>query len=343
MEVQLCGSYFEMGEQHGAILKDEINAFLNDGLFQINELSCKPINKNNIHVYVEVYKEMIQLHLPEVYEEITGLAQGAAITIDEAILLQVRREIIGIGSFTLLGDCSSFGIHKPGNIVTAQTIDLNGRMTSLGHVIRWRPTNKDNLEVLQYSFAGLLGYAGMNNRGLAITINLVVSDGWKAGIPPYLLVRKFLECNTINECIDLIEEIPIASSRSFIIQDKERQIILEVTPTQHRIIESGILLHTNHYLHEELLHLDKLNIFSKNSSIKRLNILKSHLNEQSGLEDIVSIFKDHSVFPVGICAHNEDNSKSNETVASVIMYPEKQHFYALRGKPCQNNYNLYSF
>ena len=240
-----------------------------------------------------------------------------------------------------MGDCSSVGIHNSDNIVTAQTIDLNGDMTELGNVFRIKPENKNNLEILQYSFAGLLGYVGMNNFGLAITINLVISDGWQVGIPPYLLARKFLEFKTIEECIELVKRIPIASSRSFIIQDKYRQINLEITPTEYRVIESDFLLHTNHYLHSDFITKDKLNIFSKNSSIKRLNILQSGLKDGSSLDDIKFIFQDHSVFPVGICAHNQGNYKINETVAAVIMYPNKKDFYALKGKPCINNYNLH--
>ena len=341
-EIQLSGTYFEMGKQHGLLLKKEIQSFLQDDFFQINKLCSKSINANNIKEYVEPYHKVIQKHLPELFEEICGIASGAEITIEEAVLLQIRREIIGINSFTLTGDCSSLGIYHPHNRVTAQTIDLNGDMTNLGQVFRIKPTSKNNLEIVQYSFAGLLGYMGMNSFGLAITINLVVSDRWQIGIPPYLLVRKFLECKTIDECLEIVKEMPIASSRSFIIQDKSRQVNLETAPTTYRIIESTFLIHTNHYLHKDFISEDKLNIFSKNSSIKRLNILKAGLTENSGLNDIKLILQDHSIYPVGICAHNEGNININETVASVIMYPETQHFYALKGKPCQNNYNLYT-
>lgn len=340
-EIQLSGTYYEMGEQHGTLLKEDIHRFLDDGFFQINRLCKKTITEQNIKEYVNGYQELIQLHLPEIYDEIKGISKGAGITLDEAILLQIRREIIGTSAFTLAGDCSSLGVHRANDIVAAQTIDLNGDMTSLGQVFRIKPANKDNLEILQYSFSGLLGYMGMNNFGLTVCINLVISDGWQVGIPPYLLVRKFLECRSVDECVECLKSLPIASSRSFTIQDRNRQIILEITPKEYRIIESDVLLHTNHYLHEDLRKEDAVNIFSKNSSIKRLDVLSTLLRDKYSLNDIKAAFQDHSIYPVGTCAHNESNFNWSETVAAVIMYPKQGEFYALKGKPCKEIYKIF--
>ncbi|MFK7000956.1 C45 family autoproteolytic acyltransferase/hydolase [Flavobacterium oreochromis] len=342
-EIQLSGTYYEMGKQHGSFLKEDIHRFLEDGYFQINRLCNKPINGKNVKAYTEVYQQSIQRYLPEIYEEIKGLSEGAGITLEDAILLQIRREIIGSNAFTLAGDCSSIGIHRPNNLLAGQTIDLNGDMTSLGQVFKLKPFGKDKPEILQYSFSGLLGYMGMNNFGLSVCINLVVSNGWQAGIPPYLLVRKFLECKQIDECLDCIKSLPIASSRSFIIQDKHKQIILEITPSKYRVIESDILLHTNHYLHEDLQKDDVVNIFSKNSSRKRLEVLQAQIAEKQELEDIKTMFRDHSVYPVGTCAHNESNFNWSETVAAVIMQPKEGIFHALKGKPCKENYSVFKF
>jgi len=342
-EVKLEGSYYDVGVQHGKILKCEINDFLKRDFFQINRLSSKRITEKNVSKYVLPYKDIIRTNLPGIYDEVRGLSVGASISLDLAVLLQIRREIIGTSPFTLTGDCSTVGIYNVDKVINAQTIDLNGDMTNLGNVFRINiKGDKNNSEILQYSFSGLLGYMGMNNKGLSVTINLVVSDDWKIGVPPYLLARKFLEFETIEECIELVKNIPIASSRSFLIQDKNKQVILEVTTDDFRIIQSDFLIHTNHFLHKDFISKDVLNVLSKNSSQKRYQILKENLSKTSNKEDIVNIFKDHSLFPVGICAHSRGNIHINETVASVIMYPPERKFYALKGKPCENNYNLFT-
>ncbi|MGN6601359.1 MAG: C45 family autoproteolytic acyltransferase/hydrolase [Ginsengibacter sp.] len=342
-EVELEGSPYERGEKHGKVLKDQIQSFLQDNLAQINILRASPIDRVQLPHLVRPYAEMIAFHLPEIMDELRGLAIGAGISLEEAVMLQIRREIIGTAGLTLAGDCSCFGFHSPDQVVLGQTIDLNGEMTSLGQVFRIVAQNSSSPQILMYSFAGLLGYMGMNSRGLAVLINLVVSDGWKPGIPPYLMVRKFLECQTIEECITFAKGIPIASSRSFLLSDKSRQVILEITPRDQRVIEGEFLVHTNHYLHQDFRPLDRLNIFSRNSSFKRLALLQERLRDHcTDLDAIQSVFADHSLFPVGICAHNEQQLKLNQTVAAVVMYPQLLDFWALKGKACEGTFQLFT-
>jgi len=343
-EIVLSGTSFEIGEQHGKLLKADINNFLKKDFAEINLLRNDPLDEDLLTSYVQPYKEVISQYLPEVLEELKGLAYGAEITLDEAVLLQVRREMIGTKGFTLIGDCSSFGVHNTNQIIVGQTIDLPGDMTHLGQVFKLKPSKKESPEIIMYSFAGLLGYMGMNSFGVSVGINLVVSGGWGVGVPPYLLVRTFLECKNIEECIHIVEKIPRASSRSFIISDSKRQIIIELTTTDYRIIESEFLTHTNHYLHEDFIKEDKVNIFSRNSSIKRNQLIdKSLRNKVVEMDDVKSLFADHSLYPVGICAHNEGNLTWTETVAAVVMYPQEGKFYALKGKPCQEQYKSFEF
>src|SRR5689334_5199695 len=96
-EILLQGSAFEIGEQHGKLLKNEIAAFLSDNLAQVNLLKYSPLH-GDLSEFVAPYKEMINIHLPEIMQELEGLAKGAEISIDQAVLLQIRRELIGVGN-----------------------------------------------------------------------------------------------------------------------------------------------------------------------------------------------------------------------------------------------------
>jgi len=235
-------------------------------------------------------------------------------------------------------------LHTAGRVIVGQTIDLNGNMTGLGRVFSMQPGNGHAPGVLMYSFAGLLGYMGMNSAGVAVAINLVISDEWRVGVPPYLLVRRLLSCTSVKECLNVIEQIPRASSRSFIICDKEQQITVEMTPTRHRVIEAPFLAHTNHYLHPDLTAADRMNIFSRDSSVQRLRILQQQLNDPGlTLQHIQEVFSGHTLYPTGICAHNQSNLKLNETVAAVIMYPSEGTMWALKGKPCTGHYSPFKF
>jgi len=331
-EIVLNGTAFEIGRQHGFYLKEEIHKFLHVNFAEIDTVG--KCTKD-----VSAYSEIIKAWYPDFYMEIRGISEGAAISMEQAVLLQIRREVVGTLSYTLMGDCSSVAAFNDGDSIIAQTIDLNGDMTEFGHVYRIRKSGMP--EILQYSFAGLLGYMGMNDAGLAVAINLIVSAGWNVGVPPYLIARKFLECNSIDECLTTLENLPLASSRSFLITDKTQLINLEITPNSFRVLKGKYLSHTNHMLHDDLKQLDKLNIFSKNSSIVRKQRLDHYVSQSRDQSTIKRAFKDHSLYPVGICAHNEGNNQLSETVAAVIMHPLKKEFWALKGKPCQKDYKLY--
>ncbi|PZR04406.1 MAG: hypothetical protein DI539_25560 [Flavobacterium psychrophilum] len=183
---------------------------------------------------------------------------------------------------------------------------------------------------------------GMNEFGLAITINLVVSKGWQIGIPPYLLVRRLLQSHTIEECLQIIKTLTIASSRSLSIMDQTRLVNIEVTPTGWKMIENNYLSHTNHFLHPDWTESESLNSFSKNSSVKRKSILDHYMAKGLNLSNIQLAFEDHSLYPVGICAHNEGDDRLSETVAAVIMRPRLKQFLALKGNPCKNKYFYFS-
>ncbi|WP_430412288.1 C45 family autoproteolytic acyltransferase/hydolase [Kordia sp.] len=342
--IKLAGNPYEIGFSHGKQLKDDIQSFLGDHDALIHILRRKTIEKEQLSEIINSYTKMIGLHCPEILLELEGLSKGAEISMENAVLLQIRRELIGTNSFTLTGDCSSFAIKKDDTHILGQTIDLNGDMTAIGHVFKINGESQKLPNIILYSFAGLLGYMGMNSYGLSVCINMVVSSDWQLGIPPYLLVRKFLNCKTIEECIEVVEKIPRASSRSFTISDGKRQVILELTVSDYRIIEGDHLLHTNHYLHEDFIALDTMNIFSQNSSRQRLKLLEEKLEDGNlSLQHIAEVFADHSLYPVGICAHNKSNIHLNETVASIIMDPKEKHFYAAKGKACESVFKQFSF
>ncbi|MFN7494572.1 MAG: C45 family autoproteolytic acyltransferase/hydrolase [Cyclobacteriaceae bacterium] len=335
LELNLRGdSHYELGKSHGAILRKTIQEFVQQGVAGINRTRKSPIAMTALPELISPYLKKISQQLPDFEDEIRGLADGAQIPLEAAVLLQIRREVIGTNQYTLTGDCSSVGIFKNEGTILAQTIDLDGSMTNLGNVFRISKRGKP--EILQYCFAGLLGYMGMNSAGLAVAINLVVSDGWSDGISPYLLARKFLEQESIDECLQVVKTVSVASSRSFLIVDRTRLVTLEITPDDYRVIEGIYQTHANHFLHPDFAKVDRLNVFSKNSSIKRMIALDSYIKADQNETSIKRAFADHSIYPVGICAHSD--GMHNETVASVIMHPHQGKFLALKGKPCQNQY-----
>ena len=268
-EITLKGSPYERGFQHGSALKKEINEFLDDNKARINTLRHSPLSRETMDKLINQHAAIIEKDLPDIAAEIKGLAAGASIDYTDAVLLQIRRELIAYEEPSSIdGDCSTVAYSNPDTgIITGQTIDIAGDIGSLGYVFRILPDSTDDPEILIYGFAGLIGYMGMNSFGISININMVVSEGWKPGVSPYLLSRHFLNFKSIDECIKVIQNCRISSSRCFTITDGSDMITVEITPDQYAITEdSQCLLHTNHYMHKSMKESERMHFLFHNSS-----------------------------------------------------------------------------
>lgn len=345
-KIILQGSPYERGIQHGEQLKNEIRDFLNDNFARINLIRQTPLSSGQISSIVSHHQKIINEDVPGIAEEIKGLAKGAGISYQQAVLLQIRRELINYPGTADQGDCTAAAFLDPElGAVTAQTIDLNSNMSDLGCVLHSIPDNPEHPEMLMYSFAGLLGYLGINSAGISVGINMLLSDGWKPGVSPYLLVRQVLGQSSLEDCIKEITRVRRSSSRNFLITSGQKLVNIELTADDIDIIENSTITHTNHYLHEKFLKHDRINILSKNSSIRRLDILNKRIIENNKTPDVsqlFEIFSDHSLYPVGICAHSQGNIRLAESVGAVVLYPQAGIMYARKGNPCKGKTEVFS-
>jgi isopenicillin-N N-acyltransferase like protein len=333
--VRLSGDPRSRGVEHGRKLSSQIKRLLSDDCARINCHLSRPVPEEKIFAYVKEFAYEIEKELPLISAEIKGLADGAGTSYEEAVLLQTRREILMHLRKGANNDCSSFSLPIKTRVV-AQTIDLNSSFTEFGTVFRIEPW-RGSPEILMFSFAGLLGYMGMNSSGLAIAINMVSSDDWRPGVPPYLLVRHLLGLHTIEECLEAIATIRRSSSRSLTISDRTRSVTVEMTATSFVVLEGEGQLHTNHYLCPELISKDTINFLARNSSVHRLSKLRSlteKLPDSPTISELFNLFSDHENHPVGLCSHADGDFRRTETVATTVLHPSSGTMYVRRGLPC---------
>lgn len=333
--VRLSGDPKSRGIEHGQKLASQIKRLLSDGCARINCHLPRKVPDRQIYAYVKAFASEIERELPSIASEIEGLSEGAEISYEQAVLLQVRREVLMQIHKGANSDCSSFSL--PLNTrVMAQTVDLNSSFAEFGTVFQIAPLY-GTPEILMFSFAGLLGYLGMNSNGLAIAINMVSSDDWQPGVPPYLLVRHLLELHTIEECLQAIANIRRSSSRSLTICDSKRSVTVEMTATSFAVLEGKELFHTNHYLSTDLMPKDRINFLARHSSVQRLSKLRELTSRLPGaptISNLFNLFADHDNHPVGLCSHADGDLRRTETVATVVMHPTTGTMYVRKGMPC---------
>lgn len=336
LALHLAGTPYQLGVAHGAAHRERIAAFLDDDLCRLNRLLAAPTDRARLRATVDQHAEMIAAQIPRTFDELRGLAAGAAIDLRDAVLLQLRREITGYTAWPPAGgDCTTLCRTAPGEPVLAQTIDLNGDLDDHLTVLSVAHTDSGR-RVLLVGFTGLLGYLGVNSDGLAIGINLVLGGTWGPGVPPYLLVRHLLdECSTVAQCLDRLAEFRPASSRSLTLCDTRDAAFVEFVAgrsgARSAVRHGTDLVHTNHFLTPELADAEAINPFSLTSSRRRLTAGEAVLADLGPDVDPESIMARFAEPPIRVAGNGD--IRRERTVGAVVLRPALGELHVRRGDP----------
>jgi predicted choloylglycine hydrolase len=317
--ITASGSRFAIGSVQGEQARPGIQAFLADRTARIEPFLGRRFDMAVVQKTVRGYRTVIEAQLPDIAEEIHGLAHGAQIDIADAYLLQLRRELVGYQKIPPMGDCTTVAMLAGRDTTLAQTIDLNGGMTpELGLLDLTLPA--DGRRVLMATFTGLLGYLGMNDRGLAVCLNLVLSGDWRPGIPGYMLIRHLLDtADTVEDCIEIVRRLPRASSRALTIGDSRQLVCVEYTPTGMVVTRASRLAHANHFLDSALALHDEINPFARTASLARQDAGNARLQALDASAGTGAYFALLATAPI----HVPDNGDLRRecTVATTVLRP----------------------
>jgi hypothetical protein len=329
--IRAHGDPFAAGYQHGAALSEALHAFLDDGLTRLNRILPEPVTLASLGSQLAAYSAEISAATPDLAEELRGLAQGADISYEQALLLQLRREIMGYSRIPTMGDCTTYA---RAGAVLAQTVDLNGDLDDQISVLDVsRPGSGRRSLVL--SFGGLLGYLGINSDGLAVGLNLVLGGEWRPGLPPYLAIRHLLDTATgVDDAVAILRGLRLASSRSLMLCDASKAVCVEILGDEIRVVDSQELVHTNHFLHPDFVPHDELNVFARNSSLLRLKACQAALPSLSADASPEEHFALMSAAP--ICVADTGDVRRERTVAAVVMRPEHGELHVRPGDPSRS-------
>ena len=212
---------YERGYQHGKALDFVINKALrnfnewlrdNAGIKEPDKM-IQEFAKNTGHI--NTVKEL----LPELYQEMKGIADGANVDFNELFLYQSFDEL-----FLFLmksgalkegdGHCTTIGVYGRKdlpNYVTHNN-DIPTYHEGAVTVLKIKYPNSD-LVILQQTFAGQIGQNGVNNYGVGVGMNTIAdlptSD---QGIPVSFNVRKILESKNRTEAVAYLKSVHFGTS-----------------------------------------------------------------------------------------------------------------------------------
>jgi hypothetical protein len=199
-----------------------------------------------------------------------------------------------LNNYSLVG-CTSFSAWgentKDGDIIHARNFDFyfGDEFAEEKVILMLKPDS--GYALISYSWPGMMGVvSGMNEKGLAVTINASMSEPpTSASLPISILVREVLQfTKNLNEARNYISEKEIFVSESIMISSAldNKTIIIEKTPEKQGVFESNeLLICSNHFQSVPFIN-DSINIrnIKKTDSKYRFNRVADLVNQKETID-----------------------------------------------------------
>jgi isopenicillin-N N-acyltransferase-like protein len=320
---------FERGVEHGQRLKKSVKTMA--------ELRLQlMLSETDFKTEGEVI-ELARKHLPilkafdaELFDELMGIAKGAGISPELVVVINHYTDMRDIRKAPPTdGGCSVIYTPTPHGPLLGQTWDVHGSATEHVFVLML----KDQMVL---SVAGCLGMTGMNQHGVAITINNLISTDAQIGIIWPALVRKVLKCRSAEAGRDVVMNAPLGSGHHYVIADQNDLFAIETSGLQKKIIQSSARsphIHTNHCLDDEM---------RKTHTVKKTSTTHERFDSLKAIIKDVRLNSPHDIYEafgrVSLPANPKD-LQATATCAAIVMDITHRTALACKGPPSQKMFH----
>ncbi|MDA8344742.1 MAG: C45 family autoproteolytic acyltransferase/hydrolase [Thermaerobacter sp.] len=356
--VKVSGSPEACGAQIGEALRADIH----ENVAAYMEVFTKGVgvSVDAVRKYAAEIVPVISDYAPDLLDEMRGLARGSNLDLGDIVALNARTEILyGLQNRPAakkvdVGDeCTSAGV-LPEETVSGHTL--------IGQNWDWKAIVADRTAILGidepsrprvivFTEAGFVGKIGINEHGIGVLANLLISadDQGQMGVPYHVILRKVLAARHLHEATSAITLPQRGSSGNFLIGSAGGEVIdIEATPRgfDYLLTSDGIVTHSNHFLTPELRGRDMrrggsaLSMIRYDRARRLLRQDAGHIDEQS----FMRMFRDHFGYPYSICRHvNPEDAPYDQVLsaASIVMDLEARTIWISGGTPCEEEYRRF--
>ena len=138
----------------------------------------------------------IQAWTPDLLDEVRGIADGCGLSFETMLAFQLLDELWANGEIVFGEHCTAIGFPATGKEPTylGQTLDVESFRDGYQVVLHITDAGSQT-EALVASTAGLIGFNGINNRGVGLCVNTLLPLNSRAdGLPVACVVRGVLSC-----------------------------------------------------------------------------------------------------------------------------------------------------
>jgi isopenicillin-N N-acyltransferase-like protein len=356
--INLRGDPSLRGSQYGSQASSAIKRSL--GAYQAMFKHFLNQDWDDIRQQATKYIPAILGYRPHLMDEMAGIAQGAGLTLEDILVLNLRTEF--------LNKATAIRAARECTAIAALPSITQHNHTLVGQNWDWNPLTADTLVILaadpqdgRPSFitlveAGMLAKTGMNAAGLGLATNALVTDqdGKDVGIPYHVILRGILEADSIASANAAVPTENRASAANYLIAHVDGQAInIETAPGGKRgkmvsRPQRGMIAHTNHFVIGTPGFKD-LGFLDGDDSLLRYQSVQNFFASVDRPVDVnlfEEIFSDHEHYPYGICCHvNETKPPAEQyaSLASIIMNLNTATMWVAGGNPCQTNFTEYNY
>ena len=352
--VQVEGTPFEAGHQHGELLGDRVAVSIDH--YRARFEDWLRTGWNAVLDLTDQIRAPIMGFAPDLMAEMEGIAAGSENPVSAILALNARTSLMRMTADSVgrsIVECTT-GAILPARTADGHTMlfgnwDQHLRCMDNSAVVEVRVTGRP--PVLMLTEAGALIRTGFNAAGLGITGNSLSCDrdgeGFD-GIPWPVVRRRVLHHERLDHAVEAVRSAPRSHSGNHVIADAAGSAVdLEATPVEVFAIapEDGILVHSNHFLSPDAAaHVVDEMVSRSPSTCDRLGRVDSGVRSKRGgvdLETIEAALSDHSGFPDSVCAHPGPGRPNAQTIASHVSDLTTRTLRISSGPPCANPYHEY--
>lgn len=362
LAIKLRGNHYEMGYQHGILLRDEIHAIAKLRLGSCAEASWtgKTIAFENVISLADACLPYHRDYAPHLLDEWKGLADTTGLGLAEILIVNgftdfadviANSEYPAITSATrqTVLECTTFMVSPQrsakGYPLIGQNWDLHRSLSP--YVIMMRAYPKNAPAFMSLTLTGCIAMAGMNEHGISVCINNLADATGRPGVTWNMVVRKILEQDNIEDAVQCVLDAPLAGAHNYLIMDAHGQGVNIEAMSRHYWHSplDDYIVHSNHCLDDSTAQyeqaLSKQEQDDSHSRYQRAIQILSKTDTVS-VQTLMDLTRNREDGVYSICAITAPEWDV-ETCGSIIMSPATRELWALQGLPLGQEFVRYSF
>lgn len=351
--IEIEGEATERGRQYGAraavAIRQNVEAYLN-----LIEYSAG-MGRAMALEHAAAYEPVLEAHVPDLLQEMRGIAEGAGCDLVAVLLINARSELMGSMCDGATGECTALAaapeVTAAGRVLLGQNWDWYTAVEAEPVLLRIRQPDKP--EILTVTEAGQVGKIGLNSAGLGVCLNFLEhADAAQCvpgrGLPVHVILRQMLGCASLGAAVREAHRAPRGGAGNILMAHAEGECLdLELAANEADFLyaDAGWLVHTNHYESPRLRGGDRglaasMSTLARAARARRLLASAAERREVSEAT-FRRILTDHTYGAYAICRHadpGEPHLQQTATRASVIMDLAARTMHLAEGQPCREAY-----